>query len=57
MADTERLTESVRVRVTAGEKAELEQRAGDEDRSASAVGRRAIRTELDRLRQLEQARR
>jgi hypothetical protein len=45
----EPLTESVRVRLSASEKAELEQRAVGEDRSASAIARRAIRRELERL--------
>jgi predicted transcriptional regulator len=46
----EPLTESVRIRLSATEKAELEQRAAREDRSASAIGRRAIRRELELLR-------
>jgi hypothetical protein len=46
----EPLTESVRIRLSATEKAELEQRAAREDRSASALGRRAIRRELELLR-------
>jgi predicted transcriptional regulator len=45
----EPLTESVRIRLSANEKRELEQRAAREDRSASAVGRRAIRRELERI--------
>jgi len=45
----EPLTESVRIRLSASEKAELEDRAAREDRSASALGRRAIRRELERL--------
>lgn len=50
MSAGEPLTESVRVRLSANEKAELEDRAAREDRSASALARRAIRHELDRLR-------
>jgi len=46
----EPLTESVRVRLSATEKAELDQRAAGEDRSASAIARRAIRRELELLR-------
>ena len=49
MSAGEPLTESVRVRLSANEKAELEQRAGVEARSASAIARRAIRNELERL--------
>jgi len=45
----EPLTESVRVRLSLGEKVELETAAALEDRSASAIARRAIRRELDRL--------
>lgn len=50
MSAGEPLTESVRVRLSATEKDELERRAAGEDRSASAIARRAIRAELDRLR-------
>lgn len=50
MSAGEPLSESVRVRLSANEKAELDQRAGAEDRSASAIARRAIRRELDLLR-------
>lgn len=50
MSAGEPLTESVRIRLSATEKAELEQRAAREDRSASALGRRAIRRELELLR-------
>lgn len=46
MSAGEPLTESVRVRLSASEKAELEQLAQREDRSASSVARRAIRVEL-----------
>jgi predicted transcriptional regulator len=46
----EPLTESVRIRLSASEKAELDERAAREDRSASALGRRAIRRELELLR-------
>ena len=49
-ADGDRLTETVRVRVTASEKAELESAAKAEDRKPSAIARRAIRAELDRMR-------
>jgi hypothetical protein len=45
----EPLTESVRVRLSRGEKVELETAAALEDRSASAIARRAIRRELERL--------
>lgn len=50
MNSDERLTENVRVRLSLGEKVELEAAAALEDRSASALGRRAIRRELERLR-------
>ena len=50
MSGDERLTETVRVRVTASEKAELEAAAKAVDRKPSAVARRAIRSELDRMR-------
>ena len=49
MSAGEPLTESVRVRLSLGEKVELETAAALEDRSASAIARRAIRRELDRL--------
>ena len=45
----ERLTESVRVRLSLAEKVELEAAAALEDRKPSAVARRAIRRELERL--------
>jgi len=45
----EPLTESVRVRLSLGEKVELETAAAIEERSASAIARRAIRRELERL--------
>lgn len=48
MSAGERLTENIRVRLSASERAELEQLAQAEDRSASAVARRAIRRELER---------
>lgn len=44
---SDRLTESVRIRLTAAEKAALEQRAAKADRTASALGRRAIRLYLE----------
>lgn len=50
MSAGEPLTESVRIRLAASEKAELDERAAREDRSASALGRRAIRRELELLR-------
>lgn len=50
MSAGEPLTESVRIRLSASEKAELDERAAREDRSASALGRRAIRRELELLR-------
>lgn len=50
MSAGERLTEKVGVRVTADEKTELEQAASREDRTPSAIARRGIRRELDRLR-------
>lgn len=50
MSAGEPLTESVRVRLSLAEKVELEAAAALEDRSASAIARRAIRHELDRLR-------
>ena len=49
MSAGEPLTESVRVRLSLAEKAELEAAATLEDRSASAIARRAIRRELERL--------
>jgi predicted transcriptional regulator len=45
---SDRLTESVRIRLTADEKAELERKAAKADRTASALGRRAIRHYLER---------
>ena len=56
MSAGEPLTESVRIRLSATEKAELEQRAAREDRSASALGRRAIRRELELLRKRQSKR-
>lgn len=50
MSAGEPLTESVRVRLSANERRELEQRAVAEDRSSSAIARRAIRRELALLR-------
>lgn len=47
MTDDSRLTENVRVRLTAGERAELEKVAAGESRSVSAIARRAIRRELE----------
>lgn len=44
-----KLTENVRVRLSANEKAELDKLAATEDRSASAVARRAIRAEVERV--------
>lgn len=49
MSAGEPLTENVRVRLAASEKQELEQAAAREDRSSSAIARRAIRRELDQL--------
>lgn len=49
MSVGESLTESVRIRLPLSEKIELEAAAALEDRSASSLGRRAIRRELDRL--------
>lgn len=49
MSAGESLTESVRVRLSLAEKVELETAAALEDRSASAIARRAIRRELARL--------
>lgn len=51
--DGERLTENVRVRLTPSEREALEQLARSEDRSASAIARRAIRRECDLLRPAE----
>jgi cell division protein ZapA (FtsZ GTPase activity inhibitor) len=50
MSSAERLTENIRVRVTASEKAELEAAAAAVDRKPAALARRAIRAELDRIR-------
>ena len=50
MSAGEPFSESVRVRLSASEKEELEQRAAREDRSASSIARRAIRRELELLR-------
>jgi uncharacterized protein (DUF1778 family) len=44
------LTETIRVRLTPADVAELEQAAAADDRNVSAFARRAIRRELDRLR-------
>jgi predicted transcriptional regulator len=52
----EKLTESVRVRLTPTEKAELDRLAVGEDRSASAVARRGVRHELERLRKSSRGR-
>lgn len=49
MSAGEALSESVRVRLSLAEKVELETAAALEDRSASAIARRAIRRELARL--------
>lgn len=49
MSAGEPLTENVRVRLAKSEKSELEQAAAREDRSSSAIARRAIRRELDQL--------
>lgn len=49
MSAGEPLTENVRVRLSLAEKVELEAAAALEDRSASAIARRAIRHELERL--------
>lgn len=49
MSAGEPLTENVRVRLAASEKQALEHAAAVEDRSASAIARRAIRRELDQL--------
>jgi predicted transcriptional regulator len=46
----EPLTESVRVRLSANEKEELERQARKQERSASSIARRAIRRELELLR-------
>lgn len=51
MSDAERLTENIRVRITASEKAELEQAAAAVDRKPAALARQAIRAELARIRQ------
>jgi predicted transcriptional regulator len=48
MSAGERLTENIRVRLSASEREELERLAQAEDRSASSVARRAIRRELER---------
>jgi hypothetical protein len=45
----EPLTENVRVRLSANEKDELVAQAAREDRSVSAIARRAIRYELHRV--------
>ena len=50
MSAGEPLSESVRVRLSASEKAELEQQARKQERSTSAIARRAIRRELELLR-------
>lgn len=50
MSAGEPLTESVRVRLSANEKAELEQQAVKQERSASSIARRAIRRELELMR-------
>lgn len=49
MSVGEPLTESVRIRLSLSEKVELEAAAAIEDRSASSLGRRAIRRELERI--------
>lgn len=48
MSAGEPLTENVRVRLSESERRELERQAKAEQRSASAIARRAIRRELDR---------
>ena len=50
MSAGEPLTESVRVRLPASEKAELEQQARKHERSTSSIARRAIRRELELMR-------
>lgn len=49
MSAGEPLTENVRVRLSATEKAELEKSAAREHRSLSAIARRAIRRELEAI--------
>lgn len=49
MSAGEKLTESVRVRLSLAEKVELEAAAALEDRPASSIARRAIRRELELL--------
>jgi hypothetical protein len=49
MSADEKLTENVRVRLTASEKAELEAAAAVDDRSAASLIRRAIRAEVARI--------
>lgn len=44
------LTETIRVRLTPDDAAELEKAAAADDRNVSSFARRAIRRELDRLR-------
>lgn len=50
MSAGEPLSESVRVRLSANEKEELEQQARKQERSASSIARRAIRRELELMR-------
>ena len=50
MSAGEPLTENVRVRLSANEKAELEQQARKHERSVSSIARRAIRRELELMR-------
>lgn len=50
MTSDARLTESVRVRLTSVELEALAAIADDEDRSISAIARRAVRAEIERAR-------
>lgn len=49
MSADEAMTESVRVRMTPSEKADLEKAAAIEDRKPATVARLAIRAEVDRI--------
>lgn len=49
MSAVERLTENIRVRVTASEKAELEAAAAAVDRKPATLARLAIRAEVERI--------
>jgi len=50
MTSDEALTETIRVRLTPSDLAELAKAAADDDRNVSSFARRAIRRELDQLR-------